>query len=64
MKKILSQSKKSNKVEATKKIETANAELPGAVIANEKGSALPYIFGWLLGVPGSILFLIFLVRNI
>jgi hypothetical protein len=30
---------------------------------NEKGSALPYIFGWLMGVPGSVLFLIFLFRS-
>jgi hypothetical protein len=34
------------------------------VLSNEKGSVLPYIFGWLLGVPTSILFLIFIFRSI
>ncbi len=34
------------------------------VLANQNGSAGPYILGWLLGVPTSILFLIFLLRAI
>ena len=35
-----------------------------APVANEQGSALPYIFGWLLGVPVSLLMLIALVRAV
>jgi len=34
------------------------------LVRNEKGSALPYIFGWLLGVPVSLLILIALVRAV
>jgi hypothetical protein len=33
------------------------------ILKSESGSALPYIFGWFMGVPVSILFLIFLVRS-
>ena len=29
----------------------------------EQGSAVPYIFGWFLGVPTSVLFLIFVLRG-
>ena len=35
-----------------------------AMFANQRGSAMPYIFGWLLGVPATILFLIFALRTI
>ncbi len=34
------------------------------IIKSENGSALPYVAGWLLGVPTSILFLIFILRSI
>lgn len=34
------------------------------ILANERGSVLPYLVGWLLGVPTSILFLIFILRAI
>lgn len=34
------------------------------IVNNENGSVVPYIFGWLLGVPTSILFLVFLFRNV
>lgn len=34
------------------------------MFANQRGSAMPYIFGWLLGVPASILFLIFALRAV
>ncbi|MBC7712948.1 MAG: hypothetical protein H7177_06400 [Rhizobacter sp.] len=34
------------------------------MFANQRGSALPYVFGWLLGVPASILFLIFALRTV
>lgn len=34
------------------------------ILKNENGGAGPYILGWLLGVPTSILFLIFLLRSI
>ena len=33
-------------------------------LANESGSALPYIFAWFLGVPTSILFLVFMLKAI
>lgn len=33
-------------------------------VKNENGGALPYIVGWLLGVPLSILLLIYLVRAV
>lgn len=35
-----------------------------SMLANQQGSAMPYIFGWLLGIPVSILFLIFALRTI
>ncbi len=35
-----------------------------SLIANENGSAGPYILGWLLGVPGSVLLMIFLLRAV
>lgn len=35
-----------------------------AMFANQRGSVAPYIFGWLLGVPATILFLIFALRAI
>lgn len=41
----------------------SNQQTEGALSLNENGSALPYIFGWLMGVPGSVLFLIFLFRS-
>jgi hypothetical protein len=41
-----------------------NQEKQISIMKNEKGSALPYIFGWILGVPTSILFLVFLFRNV
>ncbi len=34
------------------------------ILKNEKGSAVPYIFAWLLGVPTSLLILIALVRAV
>ena len=45
---------------------TAEQSVPyrRSVLASERGSALPYLFGWLLGVPTSILFLIFILRSI
>lgn len=33
-------------------------------IDNENGSMIPYVFGWLLGVPISVLFLIALLRGV
>jgi hypothetical protein len=30
---------------------------------NQRGSVAPYLLGWLLGVPGSILFVIFILRG-
>jgi hypothetical protein len=33
-------------------------------IDNKRGSVLPYVVGWLLGVPVSILFLVYLVRAV
>ncbi len=35
-----------------------------SVLATERGSMVPYLFGWLLGVPTSILFLIFILRSV
>ena len=32
-------------------------------IKSEDGSALPYVLAWFMGVPGSLLFLIFVVRG-
>jgi hypothetical protein len=34
------------------------------VLANQRGSAMPYIFAWILGVPASILFLIYCLRAV
>lgn len=34
------------------------------MFANQRGSAMPYLFGWLLGVPATILFLIFALRAV
>lgn len=34
------------------------------VLANQRGSAMPYIFGWLLGIPATILFLVFALRTV
>jgi hypothetical protein len=34
------------------------------MLATERGSALPYIFAWFLGVPMSILFLVFMLKAI
>ncbi len=42
----------------------AKAAFRPSQLANERGSAGPYILGWLLGVPGSILFLIFILRAV
>jgi len=33
------------------------------VLETQKGEIAPYIIGWLLGVPGSILVVIFLLRG-
>ena len=33
-------------------------------LKSEQGSAIPYIFGWLLGVPVSILFMIAILRTV
>jgi hypothetical protein len=30
---------------------------------SEKGSVAPYLLGWFLGVPSSVLFLIFVLRG-
>ena len=35
-----------------------------AALRSERGSVVPYIFGWLLGVPVSILFLIAILRSV
>lgn len=32
--------------------------------AGQRGSAMPYVLGWMLGVPASILFLIFALRTV
>ncbi len=37
---------------------------PSTTLANDRGGAGPYILGWLLGVPGTILILIFMLRAI
>lgn len=36
--------------------------IPASVVKNEKG-AIGYLFAWLLGVPASILLVIFLLRG-
>ena len=33
-------------------------------LKSEKGSVAPYILGWLLGVPVSILFMIAILRTV
>jgi hypothetical protein len=38
--------------------------LPLNLIFDESGSVLPYILGWLLGVPTSILLLIMVLRSV
>ena len=43
---------------------TPKKNLNTMILKNENGSAGPYILGWLLGVPTSILFLIFILRAI
>ena len=30
---------------------------------DEKGSALPYVFGWLIGIPVPVLLLILMLRS-
>jgi hypothetical protein len=35
-----------------------------STLASERGSALPYLLAWLLGVPTSILFMIFILRSV
>ena len=36
---------------------------PNSPAANVKGSAAPYVLGWFMGVPASVLFLIFVLRG-
>ncbi len=33
------------------------------MISNNEGKITPYIIAWLLGVPGGLLFIIFLIRG-
>jgi hypothetical protein len=35
-----------------------------SVLKNENGSALPYVLGWFMGIPVSILFLIFMLKAV
>jgi hypothetical protein len=49
-------------VEETNSIPLFKANM--ANLASERGSALPYIFAWFLGVPTSILFLVFMLKAI
>jgi hypothetical protein len=49
-------------VEETNSTPTFKANM--ANLASERGSALPYIFAWFLGVPTSILFLVFMLKAI
>ncbi len=35
-----------------------------SVTRDERGGAAPYLIAWVLGVPGSILLLIFLFRSV
>jgi len=39
-------------------------QVSGPVLANERGGMLPYVVGWLMGVPMTILFLIFVLRSV
>jgi hypothetical protein len=32
-------------------------------LKSSRGSVMPYLFGWMLGIPGSLLFLVFLLRG-
>jgi hypothetical protein len=43
---------------------TALSFQPNRFVKSQKGSALPYLLAWMLGVPGSILFLIFFLRSV
>ena len=43
---------------------TTSAPQHTTMFANQRGSAMPYLFGWLLGVPATILFLIFALRAV
>jgi hypothetical protein len=38
-------------------------ELRGTIIKNEKGGIAPYLLGWFMGVPATVLFLIFMLRS-
>ena len=42
----------------------SNADRPLAVLNNQRGSMLPYVAGWLFGVPVSVLFLIAVLRSV
>lgn len=42
----------------------ASAAYGTPVLANQRGGVMPYVFGWLLGVPVSILLLIAMLRAI
>ena len=33
-------------------------------VMNQKGSVVPYVFGWMLGVPVSVLLLIAMLRTV
>jgi hypothetical protein len=48
-------------VEATMADKNPKRERPG-LVSNEEG-AIGYIAAWLLGVPASVLFIIFLMRG-
>lgn len=45
-----------------KKLTTLKSQF--AVIKNEKGEILPYVLGWFLGVPISVLLLIAMLRTV
>ena len=42
----------------------SNADRPLAVLNNQRGSVLPYVAGWILGVPVSLLCLVAVLRTI
>ncbi len=44
--------------------ELIGSQMRRPAFANENGSIMPYVFGWLLGVPTSILLLIFILRSV
>jgi hypothetical protein len=51
-------------VEETEQMDTNKETVHGvANIVRDEEGAVGYIFAWLLGVPASVLFLIFLVRG-